>query len=440
MSQQIIMAARAAGLVGAGGAGFPSQVKLGARAEIVVANAAECEPLLASDMALVLREADLVVRGLRLAMQATGAREGVIGVKAKHRDAIQALEGAGRGIPGLRLHLLDDYYPAGDEHVLVYETLGRLVPEGGIPLEAGVVVQNVATLAGLARAVDGEPVTWRYVTLTGAVERPATMQLPIGLSLSEALAAAAGPAVSDYEIILGGPMMGRLAGPDEVITKTTGGVIVLPSAHPLAIRHRQGLGAILRQAKSACCQCSACTEVCPRHLLGHDIRPHRIMRTAAYSAAPPFDGITTAFLCSECGLCWHYACPMGLSPARVNQNLKRQLSAGNMKNPHRRGALSPSPWRDGRRVPTDRLISRLGLDSFEGHAPFVQPGLSPNQVSIPLKQHAGASAVAVVKPGDRVKRGDVIGEIPAGALGARVHASIDGVVESVGNRIQIRAG
>ena len=161
--------ARRAGIVGAGGGSFPMYVKLQATAEVVIANGAECEPLLHKDKQLMLRHAERVVRGLQLAGEAVGATRLILSVKAKYTDVVAAVEQATDG-SGVEVHTLDNFYPSGDEYVLVYEATGRLIPTGGLPRDAGCLVQNVETLANFADAVESNtPVTESWVTVTGAV-------------------------------------------------------------------------------------------------------------------------------------------------------------------------------------------------------------------------------------------------------------------------------
>ena len=143
---------RAAGVVGAGGAGFPAHVKLNGKAEYVIANGAECEPLLRVDQLLMQREAKRVVHGVELAMEATGAARGVIATKAHYHDAVHALEQALGGRSDITLHLMDSYYPSGDEKSIIFEVSGRVVPSGKLPLDVGCVVSNVATLVNISAA------------------------------------------------------------------------------------------------------------------------------------------------------------------------------------------------------------------------------------------------------------------------------------------------
>lgn len=173
---------RLAGVVGAGGGGFPTHVKLAGKADTVIANGAECEPLLHKDAAVMEHEAVAMVRGIQLAMEAVGAATGIVGIKAKNKHAVEAVEAACKGTT-VRVHLLGDYYPAGDEYDLVHETTGRLIPPGGIPLNVGIVVCNVETFVNIAAAAEGRPVTHKTLTIAGAVRSPRTITVPLGMSL-----------------------------------------------------------------------------------------------------------------------------------------------------------------------------------------------------------------------------------------------------------------
>jgi Na+-translocating ferredoxin:NAD+ oxidoreductase RnfC subunit len=135
---------RQAGVIGAGGGGFPTHIKLAAKADTIIANGAECEPLLHKDAVIMEEEAALLVRGMLLAKEEVGATDAIIGIKAKKKQAVEAVQRACQGTP-VRVYLLGDYYPAGDEYDLVYEVTGRLIPPAGIPIQVGAVVNNVET-------------------------------------------------------------------------------------------------------------------------------------------------------------------------------------------------------------------------------------------------------------------------------------------------------
>ena len=181
------------------------------------------------------------------------------------------------------------------------------------------------------------------------------------------------------------------------VTKTNKGIIILPEDHPLILAKNQTLQATLHQARSACCQCVACTEICPRFLLGHVLQPHKTMLAISYLNLPSNKGLTPSFLCSQCGLCDLYACPMGLSPRKVNQFLQQQLREQKIKNPHQRQDLVPPSFREYRKVPGKRIIERWGLAKWDVEAPLKEDSLNPREVSLSLKQHIGAPAVPVVK-------------------------------------------
>ena len=429
---------REAGVVGAGGAGFPTHVKLAAQAEIVIVNGAECEPLLKTDQQLAARYPEQLIKGLTLAMEATGAKQGIIALKAKYKEAIMALE------PYLteqvQISILPDIYPAGDEVITIWLTTGRRVPPGGIPLNIGVVVNNVQTLINVARAYVGEPVTTRTLTVTGAVKNPITVTVPIGTSLREVLELAGGGIAEDLRYINGGPMMGRLITDlTEPVTKTTGGLIALPKDHLLIERKSKSLETILRIAKTVCEQCSFCTELCPRHLIGHELSPHLLIRAVNYKNLGKPSMLTSALTCSECGVCEAYACPVGISPLRVNQALKAELRAKGLKYLGELGNVDPMA--NHRLIPTSRLMDRLNLRSLYSEAPLSLENYVPDEVTLKLQQHIGAPAIAKVQVGDVVSQGQVVGEIPEGALGARIHASVSGtVIEVTPQTITVRKG
>ncbi|MEW5724549.1 MAG: 4Fe-4S dicluster domain-containing protein [Thermodesulfobacteriota bacterium] len=438
LKAEIVDQVRAAGVVGAGGAGFPTHVKLEAQVERVLANGASCEPLLSSDPYLMERRAETVVKGLKAVMTATGASAGTICLKGKHQEALAAVSRAADQA-GVSVFELGDFYPAGDEQVLVYEVMGRVVPEGGLPLQVGAVVSNVESLINVAQALEGRPVTDRWLTVAGEVARPLIARVPLGVSVGEVIALAGGALRRDFLVVLGGPMMGRVTGDlGTPVTKTTSGIIVLPPEHNVVAVKVRDPERVRYVTRVACCQCSRCTDLCPRNLLGHSLAPHLIMRSLSAPRGPAREAWPDALICSECGLCEKFACPMMISPREVNAQLKQELLAGGTKRAPGRTEYRPSPFRALRRVPTQRLVQRLGLVRYDVHPEFAEPSAPPAQVALPLKQHLGAPAQPVVKAGDRVKRGDLVGEIPPRALGARVHASIDGKVVAVTDHVIIR--
>ncbi len=420
---------KAAGVVGGGGAGFPTHAKLEGKAEIFIVNGAECEPLLRVDQQLMAQHAEEMVRGLRYGMEATGAKEGIIALKAKYKPAIAALEPL---LPSnVRLHYLKDVYPAGDEVITIWMATGRRVPPAKRPGDVGVAVNNVMTLINVARAVDeGAPVILRPVTVTGAVKTPITVTVPVGTPMAELVALAGGPSIPNVAYVGGGPMMGHLLHDlADPVTKTTSAIIALPEEHIVVRRHRQSMQSVLRIAKTTCEQCLLCTELCPRHLIGHELPPHLIVRSLNYNHVGNPSTLLSALTCSECAVCEAYACPVDISPMRVNMALKAQMREQGLKY---EGELRPAdPMAEYRLLPISRLLQKLAIQQYSVPAPMLPSIHEPERVVIKLQQHIGTPATAVVKVGDKVSKGQLLGEIPEGNLGARIHASIDGTVAEV---------
>lgn len=422
------------GIVGAGGAGFPTAVKLNTQVPTFLINAAECEPLLHKDKELLVHKASEMFAGLRIAMQCSGSREAVIGIKDKYHDVIDAL--TPQLPPEVRIFPLTDTYPAGDEFLMVYDITGRVIPPGGLPRDVGTVVCNVETLINIG---EDRPVTHKYLTVAGAVARPVTLRLPVGMTIGEAIQAAGGATVPEFGALLGGAMMGKLApSMHEPVTKTLGGIIVLPVEHPLIQRYSAPWKQIHYIGKAACDQCRFCTDLCPRYLLGHPIEPHAAMRSLLFGTADE-KLVAATLYCCECNLCTLFSCPEDLDPKNVcvaGKPAARELGLTFKGNP---ADVEPHPMAEYRRIPTKRLMVKLGLMEYRNEGPLVELQNEPKRVVLPLKQHAGPPAVATVRPGDLVRLGDLIAAPAAGALGARIHASIDGVVTAVNGSVTIEA-
>lgn len=438
MAGGTVQAIRDAGVVGAGGAGFPTHVKASGRAGLVIVNCAECEPLIRVDQQLAGIRAGKLLKGLSALMEAVGAARGVVALKAKYTYAIKKVSALITD-PRVEIFTLADFYPAGDEQVLVREVTGRLVPEGGIPLDVGCVVCNVETVLNVSAAMEGQAVVDTWISVAGCVERPLTFPVPVGTPMREVLALAGVSNIPAPALLTGGPMMGKPVDRwDSPVTKTTKGLIVLPENHPLIIAGRINNEIQIRRSRSVCMYCARCSDVCPRRMLGHGIRPHRIMRSLSCSQGDTAV-VMSSLLCSECGAC-EYACPMGLSPRRINAGLKKRLSAAGIRYRGDGSVPAPPEFWDFRKIPVKRLISKLGLSEYDRPAPIEEIAIKPHCVKIPLRQHLGAPAIPLVKPGDHVLRGQAIGDIPEGKPGARVHASIDGVVTELDdNHIVIEA-
>ncbi|MBN2208588.1 MAG: 4Fe-4S dicluster domain-containing protein [Candidatus Coatesbacteria bacterium] len=421
--------ARAAGVIGAGGGGFPTHAKLSAKADVLVANGAECEVLSYSDQALMALYSKEILDGALLAAEATSAKRVVLAVKRKYAEQVslfrRLLETS--AYSGIELLLLPDVYPVGDEFVLTYEATGRVTPQGGIPIDVGVVVQNVTTLYNVARAVAGAPVTERIVSVAGEAPRPSVFSIPIGARFSELLRACGLTSLRGLLVLEGGPMMGKIVDPERsYVSKTTSAIVVLPEDSRPIVEMSSSLDRVFKIAKSVCDQCSFCTELCPRYLLGHRLRPHLTMRRVRFEMSLSDNVLSESHYCSECGICSLYSCPLGISPRRVNVLLKercRRPRPDNLK-PEAR----PEYW--DRRLPASRLKARLGVAHFDASPPEYVGRITVSEVNVSLTQHVGETAIALVSVGGHVKKGQLIADVRRGALGARVHAPIDGRVAS----------
>jgi Na+-translocating ferredoxin:NAD+ oxidoreductase RnfC subunit len=435
----IVDRVRDAGVIGAGGAGFPTHIKLNSQVEVVIANGAECEPLVHVDQELMIEHAPELVRGMQIAMQATGAKRGVMGIKQRYRKAIAAV---GQALPGdgsILIQELGNFYPAGDEQVLVYDVTGKVVPEGGIPLNVGALVQNIETLLNITRAVQGPAaVTQKYITVQGEVGRPVTVRVPVGITLREVIDLAGGLRISDPVILNGGAMTGSVAGGlDDPVTKTTKMLLVVPRDHYVSNLRLQSKGHVQKHAISACDQCFMCTDFCPRHALGHAIEPHKLILMLGAGLPVTDPQLVGAFLCCECRTC-NYACPVHLKPGNFAIEVKHDLMRAGIKNPYHR-ETTPDPYRDLRRVPIVRLIARLELTKYDLPAPLTETQARFSRVRLQLKQGIGAPAKPVVQVGDRVREGDLVADVAPGMTGSRLHASISGIVREVSDAVVVEA-
>jgi electron transport complex protein RnfC len=290
---------RRAGLVGMGGAAFPTHVKLSPPADkpidTVILNGAECEPYLTADHRLMLERPEDVVEGCRIAMAILDAKNGIIGIEANKPDALSVVAKAAEGT-GIRVQALEIKYPQGAEKQLIDAILAREVPSGGLPMDARVVVQNVGTAAAMADAVlRGKPLYERLVTVTGSAVREAkNLVIRIGTPVSYVVQACGGVVGELGKLISGGPMMGIAQYTDAVpVTKGTSGLLLLSPAE------------VDTRTSDACIRCGRCVRACPMRLMPTDIAKlsslGRVLEAQAIGALD----------CIECGSC-SYECPSRL--------------------------------------------------------------------------------------------------------------------------------
>ncbi|MGN0710329.1 MAG: electron transport complex protein RnfC, partial [Anaerovoracaceae bacterium] len=219
-----------AGIIGAGGAGFPTHAKLASKADYILLNGAECEPLLRVDQQLMAMFPDEIIKGFEAAGRLVGAEKAIIGIKGKHKEVIEILKDKIKelNMDGyVEVGVLPDIYPAGDEQVLVYELTGRVVPEAGIPIQVGCVVVNSETALNIYNASNGKPVTEKYITVAGDVPNRVTVKVPVGTPVIDVLKLSGIEDFSDYAVIGGGPMMGPvLSDINGYVTKKDKGFVI----------------------------------------------------------------------------------------------------------------------------------------------------------------------------------------------------------------------
>jgi Na+-translocating ferredoxin:NAD+ oxidoreductase RnfC subunit len=441
--EQLLYQIRSAGVVGAGGAGFPTYKKVDAQVEHLIANGAECEPLLYKDRELMLEESERFIKGLQVIQTITGAKTVTVCVKEKNADVIDVLQPLMDPL-GFKSLVYPNVYPAGDEYVLVHAVTGRLIPPGGLPLQVGCVVDNVETILNVAKAVEGVSVHEKWVTVTGEVAEPKTFKVPLGTSFRTCIEMAGGLTCDNPAILTGGVMMGGFSDNlDAPITKTIGGLIVLPADHYLVRRKTAPRETYTRVGHGQCDQCSMCTELCPRYLMGYPIEPHKVMRNLLMTGDSKARLSMWAQFCCECNVCSLIACPEQLDPKSMCVDAKallREKKLSRTEEELENLVRGIHPARSGREIPISRLYTQLGLKPYDRPAKFVTDPVTPSVVTIPLSQHIGAPATATVSVGDRVTAGDIVGSTQDKDLGCPVHSGITGTVKSVsGTEIVINA-
>lgn len=429
-----------AGIVGAGGAGFPTHRKFSDKVEQIVVNAAECEPLMMVDHHLLEYHLAEIAEALNVLCDAMGAKEVLIGIKGKNMHLLD--ETVVRSFRGTRIKIkeIPDVYPAGDEVMLTYETTGKIIPEGAIPIMVGVMVINVETVFNIYKAIkNAEPVTEKYITIGGDVSEDITVVAPMGMKIKDLLNSVGYGNLDGKSVVNGGPMMGALVDiENDVVTKTTKGLLIFPTTHGVIQRMKQPVGVSMKRASAACCNCTMCTDLCPRYLLGYNLEVHKTVRAASHGEVKNTEAFLQNALCCGCGVCSVIACQQGLFPSKLSMEIKGALGKYGLRRENNVQPESARPERASRLISSNKLIDRLGIRRFvKKSVKKIDTVFTPDTVYIQLKQHVGKSATATVKPGDKVKQGDVVALTAYDDLGTVMHSSINGTVKEVTDRFVI---
>ncbi len=316
--EEIIGRIKEAGVVGMGGAGFPTHVKLSPKEpekiEYVIANCAECEPYLTSDYRRMIENPELLVQGLQCILKLFDNARGILAVEDNKPDAIEALKKAASGVDRIEVKALKTKYPQGAERQLIYAVTGREINSSMLPADAGCVVDNVDTIVSINQAVrEGKPLMHRIVTVTGdAIADPRNFIVRIGTNYSELIEEAGGFKQDPVKVVSGGPMMGfALFGLDVPTTKTSSALLCM--THDEVSDHEP----------SACINCGRCVEACPERLL-----PSKLADFAEHGDMDKFKAYE-GMECVECGSC-SYVCP---AKRQLTQEIKsmRKTELANRK-------------------------------------------------------------------------------------------------------------
>ena len=318
--EQIVEMIKEAGIVGMGGAGFPTHIKLSPPPEknidTIIINGAECEPYLTSDHRIMLEETERVIEGLKIILHMFPQAKGYIGVENNKMDAVKVLKEATEGIENIEVKVLQTKYPQGAEKQLIYAITGREVPSGGLPADVGCIVQNIDTAVAIQKAVvDGRPLMRRIVTVTGgAIREPKNFEVKLGTSYKELVEAAGGFVSDPVKIISGGPMMG-------IALSTLNVPIIKGSSAILCLTKEE---ADLPEERN-CIRCGKCVSVCPMNLL-----PLQLNQYAVNYDVEKFEKCH-GMDCIECGSC-SFICPAKRHLVQSIRTAKKTILNNRRKN------------------------------------------------------------------------------------------------------------
>lgn len=425
-----------AGLVGDGGAGFPSYAKLAEGADTLIINGSECEPLLYTDYMLMKREMPMILAGIQSVVWSLRIARALFCVKTHTARRLSLSDGDTLG-NRITVKVLPDVYPIGDEISLIYQATGRVVRPGNLPITKGVIVYNVETMYNLGRMVRFfEPVTMKWLTVGGDVAEPRVVRVPIGTPVADLFERLRIEVDEDHVVVDGGPSMGKIINHNIAeVGKTTKALLVLPKSTRAAESKLINERAALSRAESACCQCTRCTDMCPRALLGYPLEPHKMVRTAMGVAKVQPVMVLSATLCCGCGICETLACSQGISPRAVINNYKALLAKNKMRYVATED-VEVKDERDYRMIPSEKWAMNLGVKQFDKLPVWGGEMRDFDRVELALGRYIGIPSTPSVRDGQIVHVGDIVAAASAG-LSVPQHASIHGRVSVTDKKIII---
>ncbi|PHV72124.1 electron transport complex protein RnfC [Sporanaerobium hydrogeniformans] len=417
-----------AGVIGAGGAGFPTHIKLVKDMDYLVINGAECEPLIYTDYELMEHYGEAILKVIRQMLETLQIKKAVWGIKKKHQKLIDKLSAMTQLNANIEICALPNIYPAGDELTLIYHCTGRIVAKGKLPSSQKIIELNVETLLNIYKVLyEKQPVTEKYVMIGGAVEESLILKVPIGTPFRE-LIKQVKPLDSDYELLVGGPMMGSFGSKDDYVTKTTKAILLFPKESEL-YRIKQVIDwNSMKRVMSSCSQCQMCTDLCPRNKLGHQVEPHKLMNAFANGLLSQSGALKTALGCCGCNICSYFACHHDLMPSQFMMTVKQELLKNGIR-PHE----EPTDVKVGAKVhvPADRLLDKLSIRLYDKHARWIEEPLNVERVYLSCVAHVGKPAIPIVKVGEEVFKGKLVATASEDGISTNLHSSINGVVSSV---------
>jgi Na+-translocating ferredoxin:NAD+ oxidoreductase RnfC subunit len=273
-----------------------------------------------------------------------------------------------------------------------------------------------------------EPVTEKWLTIGGDIKKPTVIKVPLGTKIADIFERLDIRVMEGYTVIDGGPSMGKIINPRTyAVNKTTKGILILPDNSQAILTKKTNNELAVKRAETACCQCTRCTDMCPRNLLGYPLEPHKMVRTAMGAVEAMPEMVISATLCCGCGVCESLACNQGISPRAVIDNYKKLLSKNKLRF-DKDGEYSVAPEREYRMLPYKKWMSALGVSRFDVDTDFGGEMNDFSRVELTLSRHIGIPSIPVVNDGDVVSKGDLIAKAADG-LSLPQHASISGKIK-----------